>query len=68
MTFEDALVRTVRLREILETLSRHENRQVAERALADKVAVEIMVAWARRAYAQGFDDVAVDMINVVHGV
>lgn len=67
--FEEALVQARELCESLDRLSRHEDCRVAERAAADRLAVEIMVAWARRAYELGVDDVlAVDMLNVVHGV
>ena len=69
MTFDEALARSYQLIGELETIERNENldRLVRSDAEADKVAIAIMVAWAKKAYEKN-DACAMRILNAVHGV
>lgn len=69
MTFDEALARSYQLIGELETIERNEklDKLVRSDAEADKVAICIMVAWAKKAYEKN-DACALGILNTVHGV
>ena len=69
MTFDEALARSYQLIGELETIERNEklDRLVRSDANADKVAIAIMVAWAKKAYEKN-DACAARILNAMHGV
>ncbi|MBO5245111.1 MAG: hypothetical protein J6B02_03315 [Selenomonadales bacterium] len=69
MTFDEALARSYQLIGELETIERNEklDRLVRSDAEADKVAIAIMVAWAKKAYEKN-DACAMHILNALHSV
>ncbi|MBQ8682419.1 MAG: hypothetical protein IJ510_01685 [Selenomonadales bacterium] len=69
MTFEEALDITMEAIHDLEEIEKDTSleRVVRNDALANRVAISIMVAWAKKAYEKN-DACAMHILNAVHGV